>query len=272
MTCFFEQRDYLMKTWNFAVMALGSLLILFGVALAEDASKMVKVPAEKARVYVTDSQSWEFGGVAGGTAGTFGSANTGGARPQTAEIIKTFSERCPDVTVNNIRQRADYIVVLEHEGGKSVFLHRNKVAVFARVSGDSVVSKSTYSLGASVQEACSGIHADWAKNSESIRAAEAEEAPMRPRIMTSGPVGPLAARSPLFGGTRVMVASNPNGADIAVDGSFVGNTPSTVNLTEGDHTITVTKNGYKTWERKIKAIGGNVRLNAELESQQDAQK
>jgi len=70
----------------------------------------------------------------------------------------------------------------------------------------------------------------------------------------------------------VTVISAPDGADIAVDGSFVGNTPSTVNLTEGDHTITVTKNGCKTWERKIKAIGGNVRLNAELETQQDAAK
>ena len=48
--------------------------------------------------------------------------------------------------------------------------------------------------------------------------------------------------------------------------------PSTVNLTEGDHTITVTRNGFKTWERKIKAMGGMVRLNAELEPQQDAQK
>jgi hypothetical protein len=88
----------------------------------------------------------------------------------------------------------------------------------------------------------------------------------------NGPIGPLAGRPALLGGTRLMVASAPDGADIAVDGSFVGNTPSTVNLAEGDHTITVTKNGFKSWERKIKAIGGNVRLNAELEAQQDAAK
>ncbi len=72
--------------------------------------------------------------------------------------------------------------------------------------------------------------------------------------------------------TRLMVASNPDGADISVDGSFVGNAPSTVNLSEGDHTITVTKSGFKIWERKIKAMGGMVRLNAELETQQDAQR
>ena len=72
--------------------------------------------------------------------------------------------------------------------------------------------------------------------------------------------------------TRLTVVSTPDGADIAVDGDFVGNAPATVNLAAGDHTITVTRNGYKTWERKIKAIGGNVKLNAELEAQQDAAK
>jgi hypothetical protein len=72
--------------------------------------------------------------------------------------------------------------------------------------------------------------------------------------------------------TRLMVASTPEGADIAIDGSFVGNTPSAVNVPEGDHTVTVTKNGYKIWERKIKSMGGSVRLNAELEAQQDAAK
>ncbi len=263
-----------MKDYRLAAITFGSLLLfactVFVGALAEDSGKMVKVPSEKARVYVTDSQSWEVSNGAGGTAGGFGAEGSGGARPQTAEIIKTFSERCPDVTVNNIRQKTDYVVVLEHEGGKTVFNHRNKVAVFARVSGDSVMSKSTFSLGASVQEACEAIRADWAKNFEAMRAAQAEEAPSRARPLMPVPMG-LAARNAMSE-TRLMVASTPDGADIAVDGSFVGNTPSTVNVPEGDHTVTVTKNGYKTWERKIKSMGGNVRLNAELEAQQDAAK
>lgn len=253
------------------------LVVLASVAVAEDAGKMVTVPAEKARIYVTDSHSWEVGNSGGGVDGTFGTAGLGGARPQTAEIIKTFGERCPDVLVNNIRQKADYIVVLDHEGGKSWMVHRNKIAVFQRVSGDSIVSKSTYSLGASVQEACTAIRTDWAKNSAAIRQAADEEPPMRMRpmvsgSMVSGPPGPMMPLATRMNMTRVTVTSAPDGADIAVDGSFVGNAPLTVNLAEGDHTITVTRNGFKTWERKIKAMGGMVRLNAELEPQQDAQK
>lgn len=267
-----------MKAYVLTAIAVATLLVLFPAAFAQDnGGQMVKVPAEKARVFVTDSQSWEVSNGAGGTAGGFGSAGTGGARPQTAEIVKTFGERCPDVLVNNIRQKADYIVTLEHEGGKGWMLHRNKVAVFQRVSGDSIVSKSTYSLGASVQEACNAIRADWAKNSAAIRQAQDEEMPVRMRPMVSGsmapgPPGPLMPLATRMNMTRVTVTSAPDGADIAVDGSFVGNAPSTVNLTEGDHTITVTRNGFKTWERKIKAMGGMVRLNAELEVQQDAAK
>jgi hypothetical protein len=65
---------------------------------------------------------------------------------------------------------------------------------------------------------------------------------------------------------RLSVASIPDGGDIEVDGGFVGNAPSDVQLTEGEHTITVKKSGYKNWERKMKiSAGSNVHLNAELE-------
>jgi len=58
----------------------------------------------------------------------------------------------------------------------------------------------------------------------------------------------------------------PDGSDIEVDGAFVGNTPSDVQVTEGEHTITVKKAGFKDWERKMKVSGGSsVHLNAELE-------
>jgi hypothetical protein len=65
---------------------------------------------------------------------------------------------------------------------------------------------------------------------------------------------------------RLQMGSNPDGADIEVDGSFVGNTPSDVQVVEGDHTVTVKKTGFKDWERKVKVTGGSsVHLNAELE-------
>ncbi|MGA7365533.1 MAG: PEGA domain-containing protein, partial [Candidatus Sulfotelmatobacter sp.] len=65
---------------------------------------------------------------------------------------------------------------------------------------------------------------------------------------------------------KLQLESDPPGADIEVDGSFVGNTPSDVQVAEGDHTVTVKKSGFKDWERKLKVSrGSGVHLNAELE-------
>jgi hypothetical protein len=114
----------------------------------------------KTRVFVTDSQSWETrgGSSAGGNRNGWGSSSwmAGGARPQTAEIIKTLNERCPEMTVTNNLQKADFVLTLDHEGGKGLMAHRNKVAVFNR-DGDDVFSASTRELGNSVKDACAAM-------------------------------------------------------------------------------------------------------------------
>jgi hypothetical protein len=65
---------------------------------------------------------------------------------------------------------------------------------------------------------------------------------------------------------KLQLESDPPGADIEVDGSFVGNTPSDVQVAEGDHTVTVKKAGFSDWERKLKiTAGSSVHLSAALE-------
>jgi len=64
----------------------------------------------------------------------------------------------------------------------------------------------------------------------------------------------------------VAVASQPDAADITVDGKYVGSTPSTVTLTPGDHTIKIEKSGFKAWERTITVSpGSEVTVSATLE-------
>jgi hypothetical protein len=78
-----------------------------------------------------------------------------------------------------------------------------------------------------------------------------------------------AAAAPAAAGrssARLSIASVPDGADIEVDGSFAGNTPSDLEVPEGERSIVVKKSGYKIWERKIKVVAGSsIRLNAEME-------
>ena len=58
-------------------------------------------------------------------------------------------------------------------------------------------------------------------------------------------------------------ASVPN-CDIEVDGSFVGSTPSTLNLTPGKHQIVVKKTGYQDWSRSMMVGTGSSRLSANM--------
>jgi PEGA domain-containing protein len=230
-----------MRLWLIAL-----FLILCGSALAQ-----------KPRVFITDSKSWEMSGSSGGSGGNFGASVHGGARPQTAEIIKTFSERCPGVVVNNKAEKADYTVVLDHEGGKGLIRRDNKVAVFNK-DGDSIISKSTRSLGNAVQDSCEAIAKDWSEKGP--RGAAAENTP--------APDSPQSGASPELAGTKLNISSQPAGADIEVDGNFVGSTPSSLSLEPGDHSVAVKKSGYKPWSRKMKMSGGNVNLTAELEKAQ----
>jgi len=92
--------------------------------------------------------------------------------------------------------------------------------------------------------------------------AKFQASPAAQQTATSPATTPAASAS----SAKLQLESNPSGADIEVDGSFVGNTPSDVQVTEGDHTVTVKKAGFKDWERKMKiSAGSSVHLNAELE-------
>jgi len=94
-------------------------------------------------------------------------------------------------------------------------------------------------------------------------------AKFQPAVPTGPAQGATAGGSsgnPSAASAKLHVESDPPGADIEVDGSFVGNTPSDVQVAEGEHAVTVKKAGFKDWERKVKVSGGSsVNLNSELE-------
>src|SRR6266480_6990001 len=49
----------------------------------------------------------------------------------------------------------------------------------------------------------------------------------------------------------IAIKSTPDGAEITIDSKLVGTTPSTVQVTPGDHTIVISKVGFKSWQRTI---------------------
>jgi len=206
---------------------------------------------DNARVYITDSNSWSVHGSAGGANGVFAASSTGGAQPQTAEIIKTFGERCPQVTVNNRADASNYVVELDHEGGKGLLAHKDKIAVFVQKTGDNIFSKSTLSVGGSVQDACSAILAHWAAHANELR------------VITPDPAG-VQAVAPVAQVSSITVDASAPNCDIDVDGNFMGSTPSTLNLAPGKHNIVVKKTGYKDWTRSMTVSSGTIRVSADM--------
>jgi hypothetical protein len=218
-------------------------------------------PSDKPRIYVTDSNSWSTHGVAGGSNGSFGASSSGGARPQTAEIIKTFGQRCPQVTVNNRAEVSNYIVELDHEGGKGLLMHKDKIAVFVQTSGDSIFSESTLSVGGSVQDACAAVLKHWADHAAELKAVPSANSQSAPAVVANGaalPVTTVVQQSSI-----TVDASVPN-CDIEVDANFMGSTPSSLNLTPGKHQVVVKKTGYQDWSRTMTVTSGTVRLSADM--------
>jgi len=103
-------------------------------------------------------------------------------------------------------------------------------------------------------------------NAAELTTKRAELAP------TSAAVGqspaPSATALPLAAGSASLsIESAPPGADIEIDGAFVGNTPSTVAVAPGSHQIAVKKKGFTDWSKTLSVTGGTIHLNAELEQE-----
>lgn len=69
----------------------------------------------------------------------------------------------------------------------------------------------------------------------------------------------------------LVIDSIPPGADIEIDGAFVGNTPSTVSVAPGSHQVAVKKKGFTDWTKTLNVTGGTVHLSAELDKAPAAQ-
>jgi hypothetical protein len=87
------------------------------------------------------------------------------------------------------------------------------------------------------------------------------------KLSPSGVPSPSMAPAQPSGDAQVEVTSVPSGADVELDGNFVGDTPSTIGVSPGEHTVGVKKTGYRTWERKITVSSGKVNISAELEAE-----
>ena len=129
----------------FQTLAVTALPILLALAAAPRAEARNRPPP---RIFVSASETWAM------------DQEQGGSRPQTVEIIKTFQKRC-DCVVTMKEETADYVVMVDREGGKDLLRRDNKFAVYHREEGDILGSGSTRTVGNAVKDACEILWSDW---------------------------------------------------------------------------------------------------------------
>ena len=87
-----------------------------------------------------------------------------------------------------------------------------------------------------------------------------EAAKFTPSADTSAVSQPSLASQPRNGTepllSSINIKSSPDGAEITVDGKYMGSTPSTLRLSSGDHKITLEKSGFKLWKKTLTVSSG----------------
>jgi hypothetical protein len=122
------------------------------------------VASEKPRIFITESQALQVSSNTAVGDAKGGVSVAGGTSPQNVEVMKTFQRRCPAVLVTGNREKADFVVRLDHEepNPTTLFVHGNKVVVFNK-DDDLIYSSSTRMLRTAVNGACAAITRDSPK-------------------------------------------------------------------------------------------------------------
>jgi hypothetical protein len=76
---------------------------------------------------------------------------------------------------------------------------------------------------------------------------------------------------------KVAIVSEPDGADVYLDGTFVSSTPATLELPAGTYQVSVRLTGYQEWKRDLRVLGGSEltlrpRLETEFSAEQNTRK
>ena len=141
-----------------------------------------------------------------------------------------------------------------------------------------VQNKQGYSWGAGDRmadkffEQVSDELAGDVKQASAIKPPEAAIAVPEPKAVPAEPSMTKPAAEPVVAPAddkgKIRLTSTPDAAELYVDDAFVGNTPATLRLAPGKHTIRVSQSGYKSWIKDLSVLASSeVTLKAALEKE-----
>lgn len=115
--------------------------------------------------------------------------------------------------------------------------------------------------------------ADYTLKSVPGGAALAAAPPAAPAVLPPGPAVRMISQATPYqpaappvaapgGSATVTITSPENGAEIEINGAFVGSTPTTLQMTAGTHQVTV-RSGSQVWQRMVQVTAGStITINA----------
>lgn len=135
-------------------------LVHSGTAARAGASPEEDGNRKLTRVFVEANESWETAGGILGNRDGLGGGTRGGARPQRAEVMKALRKlpECAGFGVTLVRDKADFTLLLDYDGGKMFFEKDSKVALFDP-TGDLIHTESRTTVNAAVRGACLAMQA-----------------------------------------------------------------------------------------------------------------
>jgi len=106
-----------------------------------------------------------------------------------------------------------------------------------------------------------------AQDGKGAPAAPAAAAGTQPDAAPTGSAAPASADSGEV--EKCSFTSTPSGAEITLDGRYVGSTPSVLSMTTGTHVVVVSMPGFAQWKRELTVLpGSELTVTAVLEKTQ----
>ncbi len=102
----------------------------------------------------------------------------------------------------------------------------------------------------------------------SVAKAGIQPAPLPPEDAEPAPIAGVAAQK-LPETVKCSFSSTPPGAEVTLDGRYVGSTPSVLGVPAGNHVVVISMAGFAQWKRELAVSpGSELTVNAVLQKAQ----
>ena len=209
-----------------------------------------------AQTYTTANQPKDASGDVASYGGTWSYAYTGVPPPPTTDTVDLKRDDKPkSVDVRAFDQTGRVV------SRRTLATASSRDKLLEQVLGDILGDTSTTASK-------KGFVAPFSVYYVNCNVPDQPPAPGMPETASATPppsAAPAANKPPPPPDPILEIWSTPAGADIFVDGEFVGKTPFSATVTAGEHTINLRKKDFGIWQRRIVAAPGKRKIGASLE-------